>query len=279
MNQRAARRKRVRGAAGARSPGSAMPALALVSLLLTSLLVNGCARQQTVAYQPPPPPAVSYSGDPVVRAALAKPVAPPVDLRDETREAPRGFFDDTRGKPVFTEVGLATWYGPHYEGKMADGTVLNANAMTAAHKTLPLGSTVRVTNLATGQQVLVRITDRGPFVPGRVLDLSLSAAKAVGVYRAGTAKVKLEAFAHASADPAGRWCVQTGAFKVQDDALDLKAALSERYRGAKVSEFAGPTGYWVRIDPAQHGKGEALEIADWIGQPDPAAFPFVVRID
>jgi rare lipoprotein A len=278
MKQQATLRRRVPRDAGARSPGSAMPAWALVSLLLTSLLVSGCARQQTLAYQPPPP-AVSYGGDSVVRAAVAKPAAPPVDLRDEAREAPHGFFDDTRGKPVFTEVGLATWYGPHYEGRMADGTVLNANAMTAAHRTLPLGSTVRVTNLATGQQVLVRITDRGPFVPGRVLDLSLSAARAVGVYRAGTAKVKLEAFAHASADPAGRWCVQTGAFKAQDDALDLKAALVQRYRGAKVSEFQGPTGFWVRIDPAQHGKGEALEIADWIGQPDPAAFPFLVRID
>jgi rare lipoprotein A len=156
---------------------------------------------------------------------------------------------------------------------------MDPKEMTAAHRTLPLGSTVRVTNVATGQQVLVRITDRGPFAEGRVLDLSEAAAKAVGVYRAGIAKVKIEAYAHASADPAGKWCVQTGAFKTEGDAVDLKTALLERYRGAKVSEFAGATGFWVRIDPAQHAKKQALEIADWIGKPDPTTTPYVVRID
>ncbi len=67
--------------------------------------------------------------------------------------------------------------------------------MTAAHRTLPMGSTVRVTNLATGQQVYVRITDRGPFAPGRILDLSEGAAKAINLYRAGVGKVRIEAFA------------------------------------------------------------------------------------
>jgi len=138
---------------------------------------------------------------------------------------------------------------------------------------------VRVTNLETGQQVLVRITDRGPFAGSRVLDLSMGAAKAIGVYRMGVAKVKIEAFAHATADPAGKWCVQTGSFKSQDDALALKAKLLRRYSTAKVIEFSGPTGYWVRIDPPLRSKTQATEIAGWIGEPKPAALPYIVRLD
>ena len=80
-----------------------------------------------------------------------------------------------------TEIGLASWYGPPYAGrKGADGTVYDQNAMTAAHLTLPLGTLVRVTNLANDQSVVLRITDRGPFVHGRIIDLSLAAAKDYG---------------------------------------------------------------------------------------------------
>jgi rare lipoprotein A len=227
--------------------------------LSCALLASGCRHSTPVATQPPPPGVSTH--------------------REATAEPP-GFFDDTRGRPVFTETGTASWYGPNFHHHAAaDGSTFDQNAMTAAHRTLPLGSTVRVTNLATGEQVLVRITDRGPFVPGRVIDLSMGAAKACGVYRAGVAKVRLEAYAHASADPAGKWAVQTGAFKAEQDALDLKAALIERYKGARVIEFAGPTGYWVRIDPAQHDRAQAEATLDWIGTPDAQALPYLVRLN
>ncbi|HXS11861.1 MAG TPA: SPOR domain-containing protein, partial [Acidobacteriaceae bacterium] len=88
-----------------------------------------------------------------------------------------------------------------------------------------------------------------------------------------------EAFAHASADPPGHWCVQTGPFTKEHDARDLKTALIDRYRTAKVAEFQGPTGFWVRIDPAGHARSEALAMQDWIGNPDPNAAPYLVRID
>jgi rare lipoprotein A len=229
------------------------------------LLAVGCHHQKQQAYQPPPPP-------------LRTPAT--TSTRHEAAQVPRGFFDDTRGKPVLVQTGLASWYGPNYHHHAAaDGTIYDQNGMTAAHNTLPLGTTVRVTNLANGEQVLVRITDRGPFVAGRILDLSLGAAKEIGLYRMGVAKVRLEAFAHVTADPAGRWCVQTGAFKTEGDALDLKAALIRRYRGARVTEFAGPTGYWVRIDPVQHDKASAEAVLYWIGNPDPQAKPFLVRVD
>jgi rare lipoprotein A len=218
------------------------------------LAATGCHHKTQTTYQPPPPA--------------------------HTTKSTPGFFDDTRGRPVFTETGIASWYGPGFHHHAAaDGTVYDQNAMTAAHRTLPLGSTVRVTNLATGEQVLVRITDRGPFGPGRVIDLSLAAAKAISLYRAGIGKVRLEAFAHPGADPAGKWAVQTGAFKTEQDALDLKAALLARYRGARVTEFAGPTGYWVRADPAQHDRAQAEAMLDWIGKPDVQALPYLVRLD
>ena len=92
-------------------------------------------------------------------------------------------------------IGMASWYGPPYTNrKAADGSIYDQNAMTAAHRTLPMGSIVRVTNLTNNLSVMVRITDRGPFIDGRIIDLSLAAAKAVDVYRPGTAKVQVEAF-------------------------------------------------------------------------------------
>jgi rare lipoprotein A len=189
-------------------------------------------------------------------------------------------FDDISGKPVFTQFGVASWYGPPYHNHAgADGTIFDQNAMTAAHRTLPMGSTVRVTNTATNQSILVRVTDRGPFVPGRVLDLSMAAAKAIGVWRPGTAQVKIEAYEHPNNDPAGRWCVQIGAFKNSDDALDLQASLMQRYKGARVIEFTGPTGHWVRVDPSQHNLSQANEVARSIETADPSALPYVVRLD
>ncbi len=140
-----------------------------------------------------------------------------------------------------------------------------------------MGSTVRVTNLATNQSVVVRITDRGPFVPGRILDLSLAAAKETGVYRAGVAKVRIEAFPHNAADPAGRWCVQIGAFLTEEDSIQQKNELMRRYPGAKVIQFAGPTGHWVRINPAQPDRQQAERIAASIRVPD--AEPYVVRLN
>ncbi len=184
----------------------------------------------------------------------------------------------TDGRAVSSEIGLASWYGPPYAGrKGADGTVYDQNAMTAAHLTLPLGTVVRVTNLTTNQSAVVRITDRGPFVRGRIIDLSLAAAKAIGVYRVGVARVRVEAFASATPQAAGRWCVQVGAFSSERDAAKLKDQLSRRYTTAKVIEFAGPTGHWVRINPLQPDRAHANEVAESIRTPDPAALPYIVR--
>lgn len=92
-----------------------------------------------------------------------------------------------------TATGTASWYGPDFHGKKtSNGETYNMNAMTAAHKTLPMNTMVRVTNLGNGAQTTVRINDRGPFVAGRIIDLSRAAASSIDMLGAGTARVKLE---------------------------------------------------------------------------------------
>lgn len=161
------------------------------------------------------------------------------------------------------ETGIASWYGPPYHGrKAANGEVFDTNELTAAHRTLPLNSIARVTNVTTGHSAMVRITDRGPFIEGRMLDLSASAAKAVDVWRPGLATVKLEVM-HAPTAIAngGRWCVQIGAFSDRAEASKLKDKLTRRYHTAQVLQFTGPTGDWVRIRPLNDDKARAQEVA------------------
>jgi rare lipoprotein A len=92
-----------------------------------------------------------------------------------------------------TLTGTASWYGPGFHGRRsASGEVFNQNDLTAAHRTLPFGTRVRVTNLRTGQQVIVRINDRGPFSHGRIIDLSAAAAGQIGLRASGVGRVQLE---------------------------------------------------------------------------------------
>lgn len=99
---------------------------------------------------------------------------------------------DDKIEALQTITGSASWYGGQFHGrKTANGERYDMNELTAAHKTLPFGTRVRVENLATGQAVVVRINDRGPFAPGRVIDLSRAAAERIGLIRAGVAPVVL----------------------------------------------------------------------------------------
>jgi rare lipoprotein A len=242
-----------------------------------ALMVSGCHRQTKQAYQPPPPPTATTAANRTGRSVR------PTDSNTTKAIPSPAPVPNSFGKPISTEVGLASWYGPPYAGrKGADGTVYDQNALTAAHLTLPMGTMVRVTNLTNNQSVVVKITDRGPFVRGRIIDLSLAAAKATGVYRAGVAKVKVEAFAapvRTNAGTGGRWCVQIGAFARESEAVKLKEDLLRRYTTAKVIEFPGPTGYWVRVTTRVPDKKDATEVADSIHPKDPAAEPYLIRTD
>lgn len=100
---------------------------------------------------------------------------------------------NTSGKILLTLEGVASYYADDYHGKQtSNGEVFDMNDLTAAHRTFPFGTKVRVTNLENKKSVLVRVNDRGPFKEGRIIDLSLSAAKELDLIRMGTAKVKLE---------------------------------------------------------------------------------------
>lgn len=174
---------------------------------------------------------------------------------------------------------MASWYGPPYNKRRgANGEIYDENAITAAHRTLPLGSLIRVTNLQTGQSAMMRITDRGPFVPDRVIDLSEGAAKAVGVWRPGTARVRIDVYE--SPKPiaeGGRWCVQIGAFSHEGAAKKLEEHLAREYESASVIEFTGPTGHWVRIRPENGDKRRAIEIVRNMQPREGAAY--LVRLD
>lgn len=110
-----------------------------------------------------------------------------------------------KGDPQFDtgikDRGIASWYGGQFHGRQAaDGTIYDMEGLTAAHRTLPLGSTVRVANLANGRFLFVRITDRGPYVKGRILDLSHAAAVRLGMEKGGLAAVQVEIVAERRPD-------------------------------------------------------------------------------
>jgi len=93
--------------------------------------------------------------------------------------------------PDYDETGYASWYGPGQGGRTANGEKFRQNRIGAAHKTLPLPSYVEMTALATGRRIIVRVNDRGPFVDGRIIDLSRGAAEELGIVRTGTARVRV----------------------------------------------------------------------------------------
>ena len=105
----------------------------------------------------------------------------------------------------YVETGIASWYGPNFHNKdTANGEVFDQNAITAAHRTLPMPSIVRVTNLENGRALIVRINDRGPFAHGRIIDLSRRSAQLLGFQRQGTAKVRVEILPEESRRIAGK---------------------------------------------------------------------------
>jgi rare lipoprotein A len=183
-------------------------------------------------------------------------------------------------KPIFEETGMASWYGaPYHNRRGSNGEIYDMNAMTAAHLTLPLGSIVRITNLKTDHSAIVRITDRGPFVEGRIVDLSLAAAKALDVYLPGTAEVRLEVLqAPAPLDTGGRWAVQIGSFTGERGAAELADHLQRRYQAAKVLKFVSPAGnWWVRVRVPDDDRQRATALAHETATAEGSVF--LVRLD
>lgn len=177
----------------------------------------------------------------------------------------------------FKQTGLASWYGKDFHGKpTASGEIYDMHKISAAHKTLPLGTFVRVINFDNSRKLDVRINDRGPFVDGRIIDLSYAAAKKLRIIGPGTAKVKIVALGTATKTDTefgkvrtytpvnyyrGKFRIQVGAFAEKENAERFKQKLEKSYKYTTLSTYhshdTGETLYRVLV-----GKCYDLETAE-----------------
>jgi len=210
----------------------------------------------------------------LVHACAGKKPSPPSPGHTRPYQINGKWYQPIPSAKGFSEKGIASWYGRKFHGrKTANGEIYNMYGMTAAHKTLPLGTHVNVRNLDNGKQVVVRVNDRGPFVRGRIIDLSYTAAKRIGIIGPGTARVKIEALgprlasasAYRSDRPApsidfdrGNFSFQVGAFRNRDNAEKQKRLLSEKYRNVHISRFDSGDGVYYRV---RIGKFSSLDQA------------------
>lgn len=161
------------------------PVKAFAALGLTLLVLAGCASDRTSPVNSSLPHYLQLGRDPSGKLVTSYKVGNPYQVA--------GLWYYPAEDFGYLEEGIASWYGPNFHGKRtANGEVYDMDALTAAHKTLPIPSVVKVTNLENGRSMKLRINDRGPFVEGRIIDLSRRAAQELDVIRSGIAKVRVE---------------------------------------------------------------------------------------
>src|SRR5450755_493239 len=180
---------------------------------------------------------------------------------------------------VSPETGLASWYVHPYHGRAAaNGEIYDMEKLTAAHRTLPFGTWVRVTNLSNSKTVDVRIIDRGPFVDGRIVDLSHAAARAVDLIVAGVGEVRIDVL---SLPPAAMsnalFAVQVGAFEDKARAERLRARMQQEYGVAEIALRNGNPPLWRVLAGKERSEATAAALAERIrAELGPA---FLVRLD
>jgi len=232
--------------------------------------LTACSHKPARVEVPTAPPATTGSSEQPAESAESKspkPSLPEIEIPPET-------------KPLLTETGIASWYGPPYHNRRgSNGEVYDMHAMTAAHRTLPLGSIVRVVNVQTKASAIVRITDRGPFIEGRVIDLSKASAEKIGMLQKGTTEVRLEVLkTPVPIETGGRWAVQIGGFDHEQAARDVAGHLTRRYQSAKVLTFNSPVGdWWVRVRVKDDLRARAEEVLHDTSTTEGAVF--LVRLD
>lgn len=166
----------------------------------------------------------------------------------------RSHIDRFPGYPVgFVERGVASWYGPGFHGnKTANGERYDMHKLTAAHRTLPLGSVAVVHSLTSGRHVTVRINDRGPFARGRVLDLSLAGAQALGMTGNGTDQIELRVVGYTPRpEGMGVLRIQVGAFADRQNARALFDQVRTEYAGGRIAQVDLPEGRRYRVQIGQ----------------------------
>ena len=169
---------------------------------------------------------------------------------------------------IFVEEGLASWYGPDFHGRLTSSReIFDMNEMTAAHPTLPFGTHVVVTNLNNGRSTVVRINDRGPFVPGRIIDLSYAAAKVLEAVGPGVIPVRLEVLTKVSPPTTvPNYYVQVGAFALEANAKALHDQLKTKYPEVFISTFNTPQAVYYRVRIKAANRDQAMRIAQVLSE-------------
>jgi rare lipoprotein A len=240
--------------------GSQQMRKSIPAVIAVTILLAGCHHKKAARNPPPPPPPGSTPAD----------VAPP------SATAPGTVADSPEGG----ETGVASWYGHPFHGRAsASGEIYDMEQMTAAHRTLPFGAMVRVHNLDNEKSADVRIIDRGPFVDGRIIDLSHAAARAIEMIGPGTAHVRLEILSSPAVVAQAHFGVQVGAFRNKENAERLRRAMEAKYGSARLVERADTPGFWHVVAGNEPTEDGASVLADRIRREDKVASAFVVRLD
>jgi rare lipoprotein A len=179
----------------------------------------------------------------------------------------------------YTEEGNASWYGNPFHGRRAsNGETYDMHKLTAAHRTLPFETMVRVTNLSNNKSTVVRITDRGPFVENRVIDLSMAAAREIESIGPGVVRVRLEVLGNV--DPTvGFFTVQVGAFRDRGNAERLCDRLNASYTPVFIQQYDAPDGTFYRVRVGKiSGESAAQDFAEQLRAKE-GFTPMVLRLD
>lgn len=186
------------------------------------------------------------------------------------------------GYPIgYIERGIASWYGPGFHGnKTANGESYDMHQLTAAHRTLPLGSIAVVRSTGSGRQVTVRINDRGPFAKGRILDLSFAGAKALGMTGNGTDQVELRVVGfQGRTDDMGALRIQVGAFADRQNAISLLERVKKIYPAGRIQAVDLPEGRRYRVHIGEFRTEAQAEAAASRLESNLFVQPFVFRDD
>jgi len=199
------------------------------------------------------------------------------------RSAPPGARQPAKSAvplPVgYTEEGIASWYGIPYHGrKAADGEVYDMETLVAAHRVMPFNTWLKVTNLTNSKAVNVRIIDRGPFIDGRIIDLSKAAARQIELIGPGVGRVRLEVVAAPVDIPADDfYAVQAGAFSVYENAERIRSGYEQRFGSAKLVMKQGTVPMWRVLVGKEATVAAAQQLANILSGEQRDVF--VVRLD
>jgi rare lipoprotein A len=208
------------------------------------------------------------------------PAAPPPQTNTATRSHPSMPPPKPVAVPVgYTEEGIASWYGIPYHGRAAaDGEIYDMETLVAAHRLIPFNTWLLVTNLSNNKSVKVRVIDRGPFVEGRILDLSKAAARQIELLGPGIGRVRLEVIAAPLDIPANDfYAVQVGAFSVYANAERARSDYAARFGVAQLALKQGSTPMWRVLVGKESSVDAAQELAQTLSAQNKTVF--VVRLD